>query len=271
MLIKIFTIANPNNFIETMNALALSFKELGYKAEVVSESSQMFGDINIVITGHRNIKYPLPKESINILFQVEELWNRRVIGIYDKSCGWDIVLELYKENCKIPIGTKNVRYFPMGYSDAFGEIKKTNETINGFFFGSMTDRRKEWLHYIREKKLNIGFSQGLWGKKRDYSIYNSKININIKAHELWSYAPIRALLVQCKGKFFICEKVPEYFPYEAEKHFIDFYDKEDFIDKFNYYITYEKHRNDFALTAREDLKQNHSMTKYLYEALKDIL
>lgn len=274
--VRIFSVAHEPNFIEPMRGIALSCSELGHDAKVVGWKNKGtdFGDINIVITAHRPFDpvNSLPRSSTNILFQVEELWNRREKGVYDKAHGWDYVLELFEENCKISMGTERVRYFPLGWSSAFGTELYHDKSLNGYFFGSMTPRRQAAQSQLNDKFARIRFTQGEWGTDRDDNIVRAKINVSIKANDVWDFAPIRALLVLCKGGFLLCEESDSgYGPYKPGGHFVTFKNQRELIIKFRYYLARPKVRQDFAHAACEHLKRNCVLTTNLATAMQGIL
>lgn len=40
------------------------------------------------------------------------------------------------------------------------------------------------------------------------------------------------------------------------------------MEKFEYWVSHDRERKDFEKSAYEDIKENHSMTRYLSEILK---
>lgn len=275
--VRIFSIAHVPNFIEMMQALALSFNELGCDAswgEYQGMDDTKFGDVNIVITAHRSFDpvYRLPQSSTNILFQTEELWNRRQIGVYDKSKGWDWVLELFEDNCAIPVGTERVRYCPLGWSPAFEGKWVGMKTLNGYFFGSMTDRRKQFQAGLEKRFSDIRIVEQEWRQERDCNIVGSRINLSFKANDVWGFPPLRALLVLCKDKFFLCEATDgSYGPYQPGVHFITFDTEDDLYAKFEYFLDRPNMRKEFAQNALEDLKKNCVLTANLETAMQGII
>ena len=253
-------VANEHVFGELANAIVLSLNELGHDAKVSNDLT----DNNIIIKAFR--QYNTSNGKRNILFQTEELWNRREKGIYDLSSGYSKVWEMYEENTKIPIGTKNVLYCPIGYSEAFEtKLPYPIEDIDAYFYGSLTDRRKECL-----SKLNKAIGEtNIFGIDRDQKILRSKIILNIKANDLWFCSPLHCLLAICKKKFMLCEKVDGgYGPYIPGLHFIEFTDVTDANEKIEYWLSHDKERKEFAVNAYEDLKKNVVFTEYIKKCLE---
>lgn len=270
---KIYLISNPLVMIEMGNALKSSLEELGNTAEVITDESKIGGhaDGNIVIKAFR----PFPINSITglkILFQTEELWNRREKGVYDLSAGWHRVLEMYHENTIIPKGTENVVHCPVGYSTAFGDVDETiKEDIDVYFYGSITPRRATFYPILKEAGFHVVFDENVFGKERDDKIRRSKIVINLKAHDMWSYAPIHCLLAQAKGKFTLVEQYNSGDePYTPGKHFDIFTNTDELVKKIEYWLSHEKERKEFALSALEDMRKNCLFTPILAEALRGI-
>jgi hypothetical protein len=263
MKFNINMIASEFVFIELANAISLSLNELGHESKVSEELT----DNNIIIKSFRPFNTNNGKK--NILFQTEQLWNRRERGVYDLSCGYNKVWEMYEENVKISKGTKNVVYCPIGYSKFFEtNLKKSKEDIDIFFYGSLTDRRKNILNELNKMPYNILGETNIYGIERDKKILRSKMVINIKAHDLWFLGPLHCLLAICKKKFMLCEKVDGgYGPYIAGKHFIEFDNIEDGKEKIDYWLKHDKEREDFAINAYEDIKKNFIFTEYIKNCL----
>ena len=256
-------------FDEWAEALKFSLKEIGFRyINITNKKEDISADLCFVFPALKN--YRPSNNGYRILVQAEELWNRRERGFYDLSSWYDICLELYEENTKIKQGTNNVIFCPLGYSSVFESNLEIDEDLDGFFFGSITKRRNNFLN-ILHNKYNIYTPKAIWGKERDINILRAKININIKAHDKWFYTPLRSLMIQCKKKFLLCEKTSGgYGPFISGKHFIEFKNKTDMVDKFDYYLKHDNERKEFALNAYEDIKKNIKYTDILKAALKNI-
>jgi len=266
-------------FAELSYAIKHSLEELGLEnIEILDESqfdrNKMVRDMYIVIKAFRPFTgNMLPPNSIKILYQPEECWNRRERGSYDLSGGWDRVLELYDENVKIPRGTNNVVHCPIGYSPAFEtDLPEVEEDIDVLFFGSMTERRTLFRNQLAEDGYNVNFLEHVYGKERDEFIMRSKIVINIKAHDMWSYGPLHCLLSQCKKKFTLSEKGNGgYGPFVVGRHFMEYDGIDDLKKKLDYWLPRDKERKQFAEVAYNDMKENCDFTKYIKNGLRRMI
>lgn len=218
-----------------------------------------------------------PIKGIKILFQTEELWNRREKNNYFGlgSADYHRVLEMYDENVKIGGNTRNVVYCPVGYSPAWEvDLPKVKEDIDVFFHGSITDRRKEFLRMITSavgKEKTYLFTQDAWGLKREKLIMRSKIVINIKAHDNWSYGPMHCLPSQANKKFMLAEKGNGgYGPFVPGIHVAEYDGIQDCKEKVLYWLSHEKERKEFAEKAYIDMKKNCDFTKILKKALGSV-
>ena len=268
---NIITVANPKSFEEVLNAFKYSLEELGHNVKIVDNTEKNYGHLNIVVKALRSYDHNVIP-GIRILFQTEELWNRREKGIYDLSKGWKRVLELYPENLKLR-NTENVVYFPIGYSRAFEiNLPEQEEDLDVYFFGSMTKRRKSLKIMLENSGLKVRIVEGEFGEKRNINIMRSKIILNMKAHDLWSYGPLHCLLAQCSKKFMLCEHTGiGYGIYKPGKHFAEFKDPDDMIPSIKWWLDHEKERKNFANNAYDDIKNNMNFTNILKGAIGDLL
>jgi len=92
---------------------------------------------------------------------------------------------MYKANTRIPVGTENVRYCPIGYSPAFENgLPVVEEDMDVYFYGSLTPRRKDVIMKLRENNIDIHDHTNIYGIQRDQYIMRSKIIMNIKASDM---------------------------------------------------------------------------------------
>jgi hypothetical protein len=198
------------------------------------------------------------------------MWNAREANAYGKSNGWDLVLELYYENTRIPRGTGNVVWFPMGWSPAFEyEGEPVEEEHSVYFFGSMTERRQAAGSLMASAIPNVKFDGCCYGWERDEHIMKAAINVNVKAHNRWSYAPVRCLLVQCKKKFLLIEKPDgRISPYRPWKHYYWADNVKHMVTMIQDLLPRKELREEQAEAAYDDLRRNHRFTDYLAVALK---
>lgn len=270
--VRIITV-NGRVFGEHARAIEHSLKELGVceSARIQDNATVNFNkyyDLNFVMRAFR----PFPSEKlkgIKIIFQVEELWNRRDRGHYDMGNGYDLALEMYDENVKIPSGTHNVIYCPVGYSPVWeSNLPEVEEDIDVLFYGSIIDRRLIFKQRLEQAGFKTFFTDSHYGIERDKLIMRSKIVLNIKAHDLWSYGPMHTLPAQANKKFMLAEKANGgYGPFKPGIHFIEYDGVDNCIDMIRNWLAYDKERKNFAINAYNDMVKTCDFTPILKEAL----
>lgn len=279
MKFKIIVLIHEGHMDELINAFKLVLEKRG-TVEVIGSvpNHKDFGDVNIYLSGFKSLGNYLDRSKLHILCQLEELWKDREEGMYRKAFqNFDLVLELYEENTKMR-GSERAVFFPLGYSPAFNTMMPDfNEDLDAFFFGSRQGiwgeyRRWEYCDFLHENGFHVLFSDSISGDKRASAIARSKINLFIRHSDKGFYCPLRSLSIQCKRKFLLSEKCQGgYGPYIPGKHFVEFNGGNDLLEKMRYYLNHEKERKEFATTALEDLKKNHSFEDYFNEAVKGVL
>jgi hypothetical protein len=280
---NIILIVNEKMFCEYANMIKYSLEELGHNAEIVTDISKgtyKKDQLNIVTKSFRNISLP-PCKMKNVLYQSEELWHSRDSGLYDpRESGerWIRTLELYKDNAILPKKNNHKVYWcPYGYSKAYEtNLPKVDEDIDILFFGSSNNIREDFWNKLCNfkslKKYKFVYLENTYGIERDEYIMRSKIVINLKWSDRWSYPPLRALFAQCKKKMFMCHDPNGGIePYIENKHFISFKNIEHFEELIDKWLNDDKKRNEFAMNAYEDIKENYNFTKFLSKAMKGIL
>jgi len=273
---RIIIVASFEVFNEVAKMLKYSLKEIGFDKIVIEDSKESnireYYDLNIVIKALR----PYPDErNINgykVLFQTEELWNRRERGFYDLSSGYDKVLEMYDENVRIPNGTKNVVYCPVGWSPVFENNLKIpeNQDIDVLFWGSGTDRRKQFEKVLIKEGYNCRFymNKSLFGNEREELIMRSKIILNIKAHDKWSFGPIHCLPAIANNKFILTEKANGgYGPFVPNRHFIEYNGINDLLKKLKYWLPKDEERYIFSSKALDLVKKECNFTDIFKKSL----
>lgn len=268
---RIIMVASWPVFIEQAKALEHSLYELGADSVVIQDDADIKDEHfygNIVIKALRQW-LPNFRGGMKILFQTEELWNRRQWGRYDLSAHYDRVLEMYDENVRIKFGTNNVVYCPVGYSPVWeSNLPEVEEDIDVFFHGSLTPRREEFERHLRKLGLKTLFTSKSYGLERDKLIMRSKIDINIKAHDKWSYGPMHCLPAQANKKFMLAEKANGgYGPFKPGLHVAEYNGLKDCKEKVLYWLKHEEERKEFARRAYEDMKANCDFTEILRKAL----
>jgi len=270
---RIIMAVNPGVFREFAASVKFGLESFGIPTEIYeNENDVSYGehyDLNFVIKALRDYPEERRITGPKILLQTEELWNRRENGHYDLSKGYDRVLEMYDENVAIPSGTYNVVYCPVGYSPVWEtHLPDVEEDIDILFHGSLTDRRMTFEKALAEKGYNIIFTCNAYGLERDALIKRSKIVINIKAFDKWSYGPMHTLPTQANKKFMLSEKADGgYGPFRAGIHMQEYDGVDDCLEKVAYWLEHEKERKEFSISAYEDMVKTCDYTEILREAL----
>lgn len=262
-------------FIEQAQAIKYSLKELGAQTVIIQDDAVVnwkeHYDVNIIFKALK--KWHPRSRSVNVLFQTEELWNRRERGYYDLGENYNRVLEMYDENVKIPKGTRNVVYCPVGYSPAWErDLPIVPEDIDILFHGSITQRRGRFIDEFRKMGLNVVATQTSFGKDRDKLIARAKIDINIKAYDNWSYGPMHCLPAQANKKFMLAEKANGgYGPFKPGLHVAEYDGLVDCRDKVKYWLDHEKERKEFAINAYNDMVKTCNFTDILAKAMAGLI
>lgn len=266
------------NIPEAADMLKYSLEELGVPT-VIQDDAALVGndfDFNITIKALRRCNPEQGLNGLKILFQTEELWNRREKAFYDLSNGYYRVLEMYDENVKIPVGTKNVKYCPVGYTPTYsmGLPEPEERDIDVLFWGGITARRERVGADLNErfKDKKIYFGSGLYGKEREELIMRSKIVLNIKAHDLWSFGPIHVLPAIANKRFVLAEKANGgYGPFKPGRHFKEYKTFDNLFSQIEWWLEHEEEREQFASEALELVKTECYFTPILKEAMKGII
>lgn len=270
--VRIITV-NENVFGEHARAIEYSLKELGVCEEAIIQDNaevnfQDHYDFNFVMRAFR----PFPIENVSgykIIFQTEELWNRRENGFYDMGQGYDLALEMYDENANLPGGTGNVVYCPVGYSPVWeSHLPEVEEDIDVLFYGSIIDRRLSFQEELGKMNLHVMFTDAAFGLERDKLIMRSKIVLNIKAHDKWSYGPMHCLPAQANKKFMLAEKANGgYGPFKSGVHFAEYNGIDHCKNAITNWLDNDKERNNFAANAYKDMVKTCDFTKILKKAM----
>lgn len=227
---QIIIVSSYDVFIELSEMIKYSLKQLGFNTVVVRDSIEVdFNEhyhLNFIIRAFRRWIEQMDVSGYKFLFQTEECWNDRERGEYRNELLWgmDRVLEMYDENLKLN-NTGNVVYCPVGYSPVWElDLPKVEEDIDICFFGAKTERRKIFLNGLRGLGLKIfDATKNVYGEERQKYINRSKITINIKANDLWSFGPLHCLPAMANKKFMLAEKANGgYGPFKPQVHFKEY-------------------------------------------------
>ncbi|MFW6130061.1 MAG: glycosyltransferase family protein [Atribacterota bacterium] len=270
---KIVILCIAKNSADTAEVLKFSLEELGFKnISIVKKLNEMKCDYLFTIKAWNPGSPSKDLCKYSILVQREQILDQRKNGVYSVGDGFDFSLESYEENLNLKFSGKKILYCPSGYSPLFDyKNNSIKESIDVFHFGSFPERRKTMYNFLKDNNIDILHERHIWGEERDKAILRAKINIGIKAKNIYYFPTLRFLLVASKGKFYLSEKSDGgYGPYVPGKHFIEFEGKSDMLDKIKYYLKHENERNEFASFAYNDIKNNLNYTKFLNECLKYI-
>ena len=243
--------------------------------------------INWKFTNYRKDKQDIEKKLVKLskIFNIKKV----IVDARDKSVNiikdevlddFDYVIKREK-NRKI----SNKKYFttilPCRLIDY--KVSKDNENINWniignskpndnpkydiFFSGRKTSKYREdlteFLHskdynfFGRAEELRIPFDQYL------FAIYNSSINLALEGKGELTFRHLE-ILASCS--FMLCQssvnelELP--LPLVDGKHFVSFKNKEDLIEKINFYLKNNRLRNEIALNGRKVLEEHYSPKKH---------
>ena len=98
---------------------------------------------------------------------------------------------------------------------------------------------------------------------------DSKINLNISLKSIQTGIPLRCIDIMGCGGFLLTNYQADMFRhFEAGVHFDFFTDEKDLLTKIDYYLSHDDERMSIAENARESIKLNHNLTKYLQEMIE---
>ena len=144
-----------------------------------------------------------------------------------------------------------------------------------FFSGKQTSEyRKQLIEYLKNHKYN--FYGGFEDSKLPHNqyleaIYNSSINLALEGKGDFTFRHLE-ILASCS--FMICEnsinqlELP--LPLKEGEHFVTFDNKDDLIEKINFYLNNEKLRSNIALNGRKVFEEYYSPKKHGESILKTI-
>ena len=142
-----------------------------------------------------------------------------------------------------------------------------NTTYDIFFSGKKTSKyRKEVIEFIQSKDYNfLGDSEDTKIPSDQYlpSIYKSSINLALDGKGEFTFRHLE-ILASCS--FMLCQssinelELP--LPLIDGKHFVSFKNKEDLVEKVNFYLKNNVLRNEIALNGRKVLEEHYSPKKH---------
>jgi len=142
-----------------------------------------------------------------------------------------------------------------------------NTTYDIFFSGKKTSKyRKDVIEFLQTKEYNfLGDSEDLKISSDQYlpSIYKSSINLALEGLGEFTFRHLE-ILASCS--FMLCQssinelELP--LPLIDGKHFVSFKNKEDLVEKINFYLKNNVLRNEIALNGRKVLEEHYSPKKH---------
>lgn len=177
-------------------ALQCAFRELGYKAPVVTRPEETTGTV-IVLGPHllsRINQQSLPERMV--LFNLEQV---------DLDSPWITpdYIELVKKHLLWDYSERNVAQWSdlgvpcaavcgIGYVPELNRIGGVgNRDIDVTFVGSLNDRRRAVLDDLQKHNVNLYWLFDVWGKQRDEVIARSKILLNFHMYEAKVFEIVR--------------------------------------------------------------------------------
>ena len=243
--------------------------------------------VNWKFTNYRKDKKDLEKKLLKLsrLFNIKKV----IIDGTDKSIniikdeildGFDYVVKREKNkqtsnkkylttiipcrliNYKISKNKESINWSKIGNSKP-----NNNTTYDIFFSGKKTSKyRKEVIEFLQSKEYNfLGDSDDLKISSNQYlpSMYKSSINLALDGKGEFTFRHLE-ILASCS--FMLCQssinelELP--LPLIDGKHFVAFKNKEDLIDKINFYLENNVLRNEIALNGRKVLEEYYSPKKH---------
>ena len=149
-----------------------------------------------------------------------------------------------------------------------GNSKPNNKPKYDIFFsGKKTSKyRMELVEFLNDKKYNFfGRAEDTKIPFNDYlsAIYDSSINLALEGKGEFTFRHLE-ILANCS--FMLCQNsindlvLP--IPLVDGKHFVTFDNKEDLLEKINFYLKNDSLRNEIALNGRKALEEHYSPKKH---------
>ena len=161
---------------------------LGFRAEIRYESTRP--DSTNIVFGLNNpdfaSKLHLPEGSI--IFNLEQYTegSRWFTKEYSQLLGAFSVWDYSLRNCQLlqkelSISPEHVR---LGFVDEMVQIPANDWPTSGLlFYGSLNQRRRDILKQLRQKKVDLRVENGIFGARRDFQIFASKMVLNLHYYE----------------------------------------------------------------------------------------
>ena len=163
---------------------------------------------------------------------------------------------------KVSRKNEKINWFEIGNSKP-----NKNPKYDIFFSGQITSNyRKELTEFLHSKNYNFfGRAEKLKIPYNEFLnvMYNSSINLALEGIGEFTF---RHLEILCTCSFMICQssindlELP--LPLVDGKHFVTFKDKEELIDKIDFFLKNKQLRNEIALNGRKVLEEHYSPKRH---------
>ena len=171
---------------------------------------------------------------------------------------------------KILKNKENINWDKIGNS-----IPNDDPNYDIFFSGQQTSEfRIELIKFLQNKNYNLFLrteSSKLPYDQYLNTIYNSSINLALEGKGEFTFRHLE-ILANCS--FMICEssinQLDLPIPLKEGKHFVSFKNKEDLLEKINFYLKNEKLRKEISLNGRRLLEDEYSPKKHGQLIMKKI-
>ncbi len=102
-----------------------------------------------------------------------------------------------------------------------------------------------------------------------YVFANSKINLNITLKSIQSGIPLRCMDILGAGGFLLTNFQADFLDYFLpDEDFVFYSDKDDLLNKIEYYLSHDKERKEIAQNGYQKVLQNHSFEKCFEQIFK---
>ena len=138
-----------------------------------------------------------------------------------------------------------------------------------FFIGRSTVHRETFFGYPKHVYNFLHIVHGIYGTSLIEYISKSKINLNVHAENEISWEPRLQMLLAC-GAFVISEKITPNSYLTPNSDYIEFINRNDFIQKLEYYLHHEEERKEIAKNGYNKIKLMFDSEKVYSKIINDI-
>ncbi|MBD3169712.1 MAG: glycosyltransferase [candidate division Zixibacteria bacterium] len=189
--------------------------------------------------------------------------------LYNGSAFDYVIWEGFREELSMSVmrnlGCSNVSYvYPNRIDKDVYRKMKVKKEYDVNFIGSLTPRREEFLNYIMEKtnyEVNFTTTYDIEEQVRIFNESRINLHINFAPYHLETTVNLRVFDVLSCGCFMLSEGVEHDEMFKDGEHLAFFKpgDKDDMVQKIDYYIKNSRERNSIAKQGRKYLHENYSV------------